>query len=149
MGVASHLMRQSLPLIFVLYLSNANPQHTNNYTVLIKPLNKIETEIDTIFYGNGKPKFITERTKFEIDNEVFKTNIGTKNVFYRNGKIARKTKIDDFSNYLIENLFDRNGNLTEEWITTKINNQAESLTDFINEKSFGDFIKEINYYTLK
>ncbi|MBB6681450.1 hypothetical protein H4O20_08345 [Aequorivita sp. 609] len=139
-------MKQVISLIFVLFLSNAYSQYTNNYTDLTKPLNKIETEIDTIFYGNGKPRFITVRTKFEIDNEVFKTNIGTKNVFYRNGEIARKTEIDDFGNYLSEKLFDKNGNLTEEWITRKIDNRAKNLTDFMNDKSFGDFIKEINYY---
>src|SRR5690554_1183844 len=119
-------MKQLITLIFALVVSNVYSQYTQRFIDLTKPLNKIETEIDTILYSNGKPKFITVRTKFKNDDEIIETNLGTSYVFYRNGKIARNTKIDDYGNYLNEKLFDRKGNLIEERITTEIDNRAKN-----------------------
>lgn len=139
-------MKQLITFIFALVVSNVYSQYTQKYIDLVKPLSKIETEIDTILYSNDKPKFITVRTKFEYDGGIIKTNIGTSYVFYRNGRIARKTEIDDYGNYLNEKLFDRKGNLIEERITTEIDNRAINLEDYLYEKSYGDFTKKINYY---
>ena len=139
-------MKPLISIILFLFSTLVYSQHTQRFKNLTKVLEKTEVKTDTVFYSNVKPKFITVRTKFEYDGGIVKTNIGTTHVFYRNGRIARITQRDEFGNYLNEKLFDRKGNLTEERITTEIDNRAENIEDYLESESFGDFKKTINYY---
>ena len=139
-------MKHLIIIVFTFFYLNGFAQYSERFKNLIEPLKKIETEIDTIFYSNGKPEFIIVRTNHQYNDEIVRTKFGTSHVFYRNGEVARKTQIDDYGNYINEKLFDRKGNLTEERITTKIDNRAKNISEYLSDLSFGDYDKTINYY---
>ena len=139
-------MKPLINLLFLLVFSSSFGQYSERFKKLVEPLEKIKTERDTIFFGNGNPKFIIKRTYHLFDGDTIKHNFGTSHVYYRNGQLARRTQIDDFGNYINEKLYDKKGNLLEEWITTFIDNRAKSISEYMEDIAFGDYKKTINYY---
>ena len=139
-------MKSAILIILFLFSSIVYSQHTQRFLELTKVLKKKGSKIDTLFYGNGKPYFVTIYSNYEYDGGIAENYTGKSYVYYRNGNVARIAIQDDFGNYLNVKFFDRRGDLTEERITTEIDNRAENIEDYLNSKKYNDVKKEINHY---
>tara|TARA_R110002074_G_C12230072_1_gene638169 strand:+ start:93 stop:653 length:561 start_codon:yes stop_codon:yes gene_type:complete len=136
-------------LIFILILLFTNTiytQHTDRFLELTKVLKKVDSKTDTLFYGNGKIYYVSTITTYEYDGGIAENYTGLSTIFYRNGNISSTTQQDDYGNYLLIKIFDKKGNLIEERITTKIDNRAKNITEYLNDISYGDYEKTVNYY---
>ena len=130
-------------MIFPSYLIS---QHTERFIELTKVLTKTDTKIESIYYGNGNIYFINEYSTYKYGDSITGNYTGKSYVYYRNGHIANETTQDDYGNYLLVKIYDRKGNLTQERITTEIDNRADNISDYLRNETYGDFKKIINYY---
>ncbi|HAT63106.1 MAG TPA: hypothetical protein DCS66_00695 [Flavobacteriaceae bacterium] len=144
--VGTHKMKLLIFILILLFTNTIYTQHTDRFLELTKVLKKVDSKTDTLFYGNGKIYYVSTITTYEYDGGIAENYTGLSTIFYRNGNISSTTQQDDYGNYLLIKIFDKKGNLIEERITTKIDNRAKNITEYLNDISYGDYEKTVNYY---
>jgi hypothetical protein len=140
-----------LNLLLILICFSLQAQQTERFKNLVKGLEKLSVKTDTTFYGNGQIEYISEKTTYTFDDGIYDTWTGRDILYYRNGVTARVSIKDDYGNFLNEKFYDRDGNLTKEWITSEIDNRAKSLKNYLYNRSsdgytLGNIKKKLNYY---
>jgi antitoxin component YwqK of YwqJK toxin-antitoxin module len=140
-------MKRILTILFLLLFSSlSNAQHSDRFLEIVNELKEVESKSDTIFYRNGEIRWINNLTTYQYDFKTYRTHSGKQIQYYKNGQIANKSILDKYGNTLSWNGFDRNGNKTIESITTEIDSNAESLTEFLESEEHLTFKRKNKYY---
>jgi len=128
-------------------------QHTERFKTLMSGLEKGNSTVDTTYYSNGQIKYLGKQTEYTFQDKEYLKENGISIFYHRNGTIGRISVKDAYGYYLNEKFYDKSGELTEEWITTEIDNDAKDLEEYfkryeLDTTDLGDIKRTINYYKL-
>ena len=126
-------------------------QHTERFMTLMSGLEKGSSTVDTTYYSNGQIKHLAKQTEYTFQDKEYLKENGISIFYHRNGTIGRISVKDAYGYYLNEKFYDKTGELTQEWITTEIDNDATDLGEYfkryeLNPTDLGDIKRTINYY---
>ncbi|WP_406684364.1 hypothetical protein N1F78_01135 [Seonamhaeicola sp. MEBiC1930] len=141
-------MKSILNIIILTLISySSNAQHTVRFLNLVKDLEQVSCQKDTIFYKNGNIRWTMCSTNYKHNSEKFWAKTGKMVQYYKNGQIAHEYFFDNYGNLKRIKIFDRKGNKVEEYLTTEIDSNAKSLNDFfesqdhISDKTYTQFYR--------
>ena len=133
-------MKSILAIIILLLIGHSsNAQHTTRFLNIVKDLEQVGCETDTTFYKNGKVFWTTCWTTYKYNSENYSCRTGSMVQYYKDGMVANEYCLDNYGNIKSMKGFDRKGNKTFEYVTTKIDSKAKSLPEFFESQDHMNF----------
>lgn len=128
-------MKNTLLIFYFLISFCCFGQYTEEFQKFAEQLSPIKTEPYSLTFRKGQLKEKGTRTYYEVDGSEYYFITGKYSEYYSNGQVMIDAVYDDYGKNLSWKLYDGQGNLMEEYKTTKIDTDAKDLEGFLFKRS--------------